>query len=208
MRTKVCPICERELPATLEFFHRRRASTDGWHRHCKECRNAYRRERYKNDAAFREGIKDRVHAWYQDNLEYARETARTYAREHMQEAVERSRRWREENPERYHASLTYEARREHFETRREYYKAIVRNYQARKRDAEGQHTDEDVQALYEEQEGKCAYCGIELGDDFHVDHVIPLSRGGANSPDNLALACVFCNCSKSGQLLEEWHPIS
>jgi len=144
MRTQVCATCDQEFPATTEFFNLAPSNTSGLNAHCRTCRSARRRARYKNDVAFRERKKAKARAWYQEHPELARERGRTYAREHKQEAVERVRRWREEHPERYHESLTYEARREHFETRREYYKAIVRNYQSRKRDAEGQHTDEDV----------------------------------------------------------------
>lgn len=36
---------------------------------------------------------------------------------------------------------------------------------------------------------------------FTVDHVIPLSKGGVDSPDNLALACFHCNRRKSNHLV-------
>ena len=32
---------------------------------------------------------------------------------------------------------------------------------------------------------------------FEVDHIIPRSRGGSNSYDNLALSCPICNLFKS-----------
>lgn len=35
---------------------------------------------------------------------------------------------------------------------------------------------------------------------FTVDHVIPLSKGGSNSIDNLALACFHCNRQKSDKI--------
>jgi 5-methylcytosine-specific restriction endonuclease McrA len=46
---------------------------------------------------------------------------------------------------------------------------------------------------------KCAYCEKECKDVFHIDHKIPLSRGGDNSINNLALSCPYCNFSKSNK---------
>ena len=45
---------------------------------------------------------------------------------------------------------------------------------------------------------RCVYCGA--GSDtvtLHVDHVVPLSRGGTSAFDNLATACTTCNAGKS-----------
>lgn len=49
----------------------------------------------------------------------------------------------------------------------------------------------------------CAYCGTVEGV-FHIDHIIPVARGGTNSLDNLTVACSGCNLSKGDRLLEEW----
>lgn len=44
---------------------------------------------------------------------------------------------------------------------------------------------------------KCVYCGKSVrAVKCHVDHVIPLAKGGTSQPDNLALACVSCNQAK------------
>ncbi len=48
----------------------------------------------------------------------------------------------------------------------------------------------------------CAYCG---GPFQHVDHVIPLSRGGTAWPANLRPACAPCNLSKATKRLAEWR---
>lgn len=49
----------------------------------------------------------------------------------------------------------------------------------------------------------CSYCGVTEAQ-WCVDHIIPLSRGGTNDPDNLVACCFPCNSSKSDKLLEEW----
>jgi hypothetical protein len=49
---------------------------------------------------------------------------------------------------------------------------------------------------------RCAYCG-EPGTT--IDHVIPISRGGRDAPDNVVPACHPCNSSKGAKLLHEWN---
>jgi hypothetical protein len=49
----------------------------------------------------------------------------------------------------------------------------------------------------------CRYCGTDKGA-FHLDHVVPASRGGPNSADNLVVACAACNISKGARTPEEW----
>jgi hypothetical protein len=45
----------------------------------------------------------------------------------------------------------------------------------------------------------CEYC-LALGSysfhPFSIDHIVPVSKGGSDDPDNLAYACQFCNSSK------------
>jgi hypothetical protein len=52
-------------------------------------------------------------------------------------------------------------------------------------------------------EGRCEYCRIHQGlqgAQFHLEHVVPLSRGGATDLDNLAWACPGCNLRKSDRV--------
>ena len=57
-------------------------------------------------------------------------------------------------------------------------------------------------------EGHCAYCGKELDFDgmWHIEHVVPRSRGGAHQGNRVA-ACESCNYSKGPSLNEEWRAL-
>lgn len=46
----------------------------------------------------------------------------------------------------------------------------------------------------------CVYCGAP---SEHVDHVVPVSRGGSDSLHNLVASCAKCNLTKSDKTLYE-----
>ena len=50
----------------------------------------------------------------------------------------------------------------------------------------------------------CQYCGETPPlKDLNIDHVVPRSRGGRSTWDNLVASCHDCNRRKGGQLLAE-----
>jgi hypothetical protein len=48
----------------------------------------------------------------------------------------------------------------------------------------------------------CQYCGRQSGD-LTIDHIVPRSRGGAHTWENLVSACKTCNHRKGGKSLAE-----
>lgn len=50
--------------------------------------------------------------------------------------------------------------------------------------------------------GQCLYCGNAA---THVDHIIPVTKGGSHAPSNLASACEHCNKSKNNRDFMEWY---
>lgn len=47
------------------------------------------------------------------------------------------------------------------------------------------------------KQGCCPYCGGQLGDIPHADHIYPVSKGGRSVERNLVFACAPCNIKKS-----------
>jgi 5-methylcytosine-specific restriction endonuclease McrA len=55
---------------------------------------------------------------------------------------------------------------------------------------------------------KCHWCGRVISKgDLDVDHVLPLSRGGAHSAFNLVASCSFCNRSRGAKTTQEYLSI-
>jgi 5-methylcytosine-specific restriction endonuclease McrA len=52
-------------------------------------------------------------------------------------------------------------------------------------------------SIFERDKSTCQYCGKKLAkSELTIDHVVPRSRGGRDSWENLVLACVQCNVRK------------
>ena len=55
-------------------------------------------------------------------------------------------------------------------------------------------------AVFARDEWTCQYCGATAEN---LDHVVPRSRGGAHSWDNVVAACRRCNSRKENRLIED-----
>lgn len=53
--------------------------------------------------------------------------------------------------------------------------------------------------LGEMQRWKCAICRTGLKAGYHVDHIMPIAKGGRHEPRNLQLLCQRCNVRKSAK---------
>lgn len=74
-----------------------------------------------------------------------------------------------------------------------------------KKDAPGSFSGRDIEKMLIGQNYKCWYCGSSIKGGYHVDHWIPLSKGGSNDPGNLRIACKKCNLSKGAKMPHEWE---
>lgn len=58
--------------------------------------------------------------------------------------------------------------------------------------------------IFERDKNTCQYCGRRYAkSELTIDHVVPRSKGGYDSWENLVLACVKCNVRKGDRTPEE-----
>jgi 5-methylcytosine-specific restriction endonuclease McrA len=79
-------------------------------------------------------------------------------------------------------------------------KAAKRRNEHHRRAVIGIYTEEQLQARIDFYGRRCYLCGCDWdalpSKQKHIEHVIPLSRGGTNWPANLRPACEPCNLKK------------
>jgi 5-methylcytosine-specific restriction endonuclease McrA len=56
--------------------------------------------------------------------------------------------------------------------------------------------------IYKRDDHRCQYCGSIK--QLTIDHVIPKSKGGKDTWENLVVACMPCNTKKGDRTPEEW----
>lgn len=149
------------------------------------------RVRRRAFAEMRRGLASIVRSWRQQ----IRRKKRYWSE--REEAIKRARQWKLDNPERARiAQKNWEIK--NFE------KVRARQAEKRAKQPIGSYTHADIRRLFAIQKGLCVGCGASITKKHHVDHVIPIARGGTNWPDNLQLLCPHCNQSKSARDPFEW----
>lgn len=103
-------------------------------------------------------------------------------------AKQKAKEWRLANPERVRATLNA--------------------LRMKRNSAAGSFTAEDVKNILSAQLGLCSTCGVDLAAGYHIDHIVPLSKGGTSWPDNLQMLCPTCNRRKGRKMPEQWAELA
>lgn len=110
------------------------------------------------------------------NKEALRQQAKEYRQNNFEQVSAREKQWCKANPDK---------------------KRVTRKASAvNRRKAPGRITGKDVSDLHQINDDTCAYCLNPLSVKSHLDHVLPLSRGGCNQIDNIVVSCADCNLHK------------
>ena len=222
MLVKICSGCNISLP--IDEFHKDKSRKDGLQTYCKFCKKKKDRNWYQSNKVKARKSRD---TWKKDNRgkmrEYSKKSMEKYRSSEEGKAHIRS--WNEANADkikkyqkRYRVnnaekiSVTHQKYvSENLAQIRESSRRCQRKRNAQKRKAViGVIVLTKPQRL-ELQNFRCEICGCiedeipERKDNrnkWEEDHIIPLSKGGSHTEDNLQILCWPCNRKKGDKLIE------
>ena len=149
---------------------------------------------------------------YENNKEKERERGRKYVEENKEKEKLRYKKYREENPEKvkesqrkYNDENPEKVKQMHADYRAKNPEKVIlysNTRRARKKQNGGKLSPDIIQRLFKLQKGKCACCKLPLGDNYHLDHIMPVKLGGRNEDSNMQLLRQRCNNQKSAK-----HPV-
>jgi len=148
--------------------------------------------------SWKEKNADHYKAWQieyrEKNKDRKKELDRIYQQNNKDKVNAASRRYRERHPDRVREIKKNQARR---------HPEVSLNTSMRRRARLAQNgvyevTAKDIMKMLRQP---CVYCGAP---SEHIDHVIPIAKGGRHSIGNLAPACKSCNLHKSSKFISFW----
>lgn len=202
-----CFVCSAERAKQWYIANPERAKVS--HKEWKAANPDKVRESSKREYA-KPGHKEKRQNYYQDNKEYFQSKMHDYYLSNQERRLEYSREWKRQNPsyDREYYQATADRRREVArEWRKNNPERVLENNRVRsaqrraRRVSDGEHhTVADRAAVLVAQGHRCANCNADLRKvKKHLDHIVPLSRGGSNSKSNIQYLCEPCNLTKAAK---------
>lgn len=175
---------------------------------CKSCARA-RASAYRE--ANPEKVKESMAAWAACNVDKRKVDGAAYRSANFQKIKEAESAWKAANRDKVNAAQAAWRK-----ANPERNKLANANWSAKNKDAVKTHGHNRrakarssgslskglTKKLYKLQSGKCPCCGLHLGNDYHLDHIVPLALGGLNVDSNMQLLRSVCNLQKNKK-----HPV-
>lgn len=208
-RQSACKECKKESRKAYLSIERE-AARRRYQENIESARRANREARRRQRRKDPEGERRKKKAYRENNLDKVRERERVQhqswrkrnlAREQEKER-ERARAWRDDNRE-----VARERHRDWRERNRDVVRAAARQIAHRRRarlraGAFYQVIRKDERRL---ESARCIACGSPADT---LDHLVPVSRGGAHGVGNLVPMCRSCNSSKGAKTITEWRKVN
>lgn len=176
--TRFCPKCQAETER----------NTKG---DCKPCAIVRVKKWIENN---REKHNKKCAAWAKNHPEKGRARSAIHWQKNRTSILQKDRERRAKNPAKYVQQARNYAKKYPD-------KVNARNAErrARRRNQSGVVSKDIFQKLKKLQRGKCPCCKKLLGDNYHIDHIVPLALGGKHEELNLQLLRATCNMNKSSK---------
>lgn len=153
----------------------------------KQLHEAYKKRYSKSE--YRKRVLSKNLEWNKLHPDYNRKSALTWRNQNIEKARASERRWRKSD-----AGKVWTQIRDH--SRRAAKLQVTHNPKS---------IEIFIKGTREKKSVTCYYCDKGLpGKSVHFDHVIPLSKGGPHSVENLCVSCPNCNQSKLNKPIQEW----
>lgn len=215
---RVCTICKEYK--SFDNYHKAKSRKYGYHNVCKPCKSLsdkkshqkhrekrieYMSKRYEENKerllkeckVYRDNNKESIAEykkhWHVRNKESVNERSRVWREKNKEQNIESKKNWYRNNRDRVYANIS----------KRRSSKFFVRFSKFMRND------------ILERDNWECQSCGVKVhdrniggndkrylwDDEFkaHLDHVIPISKGGDSTPENIQVLCRTCNLSKKAK---------
>jgi len=183
---KFCSRCQQYL--SMDFFGRNQASKDGLAFYCKNCAKQYKKDyffknksqinqlRRKNYSLSSSKIKEQNQKSYLQHLAARKAAMKVYYQNHLLSFKSRSKSYRQS----HHQEI------------------LLRNRQRQLKLAINKISQDEINHLLLTYYHRCFYCHQKVirGINLHLDHRVPLKRGGKHHISNLVPSCQTCNLQK------------
>jgi 5-methylcytosine-specific restriction endonuclease McrA len=171
---------------------------------CIECHYIKGAERYKKN---RESELAKAAERYLQNKEVVKRRTKEWKAKNTSRVLELNRSWSKNNPDKVASS-----RKSWEENNRESF-VIYRRNKCHKRRVRmelngGSFTFKEILDMLDSQQKMCACCGVDIVENYQIDHIMPISKGGSNWIDNIQLLCPGCNRAKSDMHPDKWSKMS
>lgn len=161
----------------------------------------------------RDKINAQKRAWSHSNQDSVRATSRRcylsdrenrnamskrYYEEHKERMLEVTAAWQKANPDK--------VRKSHAAWKKRNPEKELAHVNLRRARVAKVTFDESAKTFYllvkQSPQVSCEYCGCTLaGKDCHVDHIVPISKGGPHIASNLCVSCPTCNHKKGSKMI-------
>lgn len=218
-QTKHCYKCN--TGKTIDNFARSKRDKDGLQQKCKSCDKKYRddnkiklleynRQYYSSN---KEKILISQKTYYENNKELICEKNKQYVKNNIE--IVRARRkisfskyfklnrdkCLAKAKDRYYKNKDKESERKklYHQTKKGKIARINSKHKRRLMEKSGDVTNEQLLALIKNARN-CYWCNCNLEDvKIHIDHYVPLSKGGEHTLNNLVISCDACNMKKGAK---------